>query len=84
MGKKPKVTPVITGFRGIKPIKKELKRLELHYHPQAIKGILEDFVKESEDEKMKILFQDCLTLVDFALSKVKIEEPQDKEKHDAE
>lgn len=55
----------------IKGIKKPV--FKLHYHPDHIKeNINEMLTLVEKDEDAKALFEDIKTLVDFAISKLKI------------
>lgn len=72
------VKPIITG---IHPQQKRL--IKLHLHPDAIKQGLKEIIEVADDEGLKFLFEDCLTLVTWALARLPLVPPT-KEKDENE
>lgn len=63
----------------LKQMKGEKKIIRLHHLPNAIKQSIKDLQEMSEDEDMKNLFEDIGVLVDWALKRLPIVPPKEKE-----
>ena len=63
----------------LEKMKGEKKIIRLHHLPNAIKQSIKDLQEMSEDEDMKNLFEDIGVLVDWALKRLPIVPPKEKE-----
>jgi uncharacterized protein YydD (DUF2326 family) len=63
----------------LEKMKGEKKIIRLHHSPNAIKQSIKDLQEMSEDEDMKNLFEDIGILVEWALKRLPIVPPKEKE-----
>lgn len=63
----------------LEKMKGEKKIIRLHHLPNAIRQSIMDLRDMSEDEDMKNLFEDIGILVDWALKRLPIVPPKEKE-----
>ncbi len=63
----------------LEKMKGEKKIIRLHHLPNAIRQSIMDLREMSEDEDMKNLFEDIGILVDWALKRLPIVPPKEKE-----
>ena len=63
----------------LEKMKGEKKIIRLHHLPNAIRQSIMDLREMSEDEDMKNLFEDIGVLVDWALKRLPIVPPKEKE-----
>lgn len=63
----------------LEKMKGEKKIIRLHHLPNAIKQSIKDLQEMSEDDDMKNLFEDIGILVEWALKRLPIVPPKEKE-----